>query len=181
MKAMKYTARGLFFFTLLISLVTYGCAGLDFGGEAGSGTEPADTTLGEPIEQMDLRFYAGQNVNWENEKPHPVVICYYQLQSPGAFTNREQNSQGINELLSCRAMDGSVLAYERITLQPSQSLKKTVQRIPGANYIGVVAGYYNFSQGKTTAVFEMDHTAADISLGKFQINVKKSGERRKLK
>lgn len=175
---MKKTMVRLYWFCVLILAITpmiAGCA----SGSLSQTSPPTPKEMG-PVEEMKLTFVADRAVNWVNEKPHPVAICFYQLTSPGVFTTREQGSEGIGELLSCRGLDSSILSYERLTLQPGQGLVKTVRRLPTGSYIGVAAGYYNNAMGKPTAVIEMDNTAATIYLGKFGIGVKKTGEKRKM-
>ncbi|MBF0527993.1 MAG: type VI secretion system lipoprotein TssJ [Deltaproteobacteria bacterium] len=153
------------------------------GGCAGTSTSQTSTSAAKeqgPVEEMKLAFVADRTVNWDNDKPHPIVICFYQLTSPGVITTREQRSEGISELLSCRGLDSSILSYERLTLQPGQSVLKTIRRLPTGSYIGVAAGYFNTAKCKLTTVIEMDNTAATIYLGQYGVGVKKTGEKRKM-
>ncbi|MBU2546858.1 MAG: type VI secretion system lipoprotein TssJ [Proteobacteria bacterium] len=163
---------------LAVMLMLGGCAGQQAGvGDAASGQGEDDTG---PIEEMSLTIVASSKLNWESNKPHPLVMCIYQLSGPGPFSTKAQSSKGIGEMLSCSAWDGTVLSYERVTMQPGRKMSKTIHRMAGADYIGVVAGYYNYSKGKNTVLVTMDHTAAELVLGRYGMDVKQTGQKRKL-
>jgi type VI secretion system VasD/TssJ family lipoprotein len=181
MVGLKNRSLWLLILALAASLALAGCLGADQGRKKDS--DPAGEAAREdkePVSEIQIQFSSTSDVNWENDKPHPVVVCFYQLQSPGAITSRAGGEEGISELLACRQIDASVLSYERLTLQPSQQKSRTLQRMPGANYIGVAAGYYNYARGRSATTFEIDNTAVTVILGKNGLTIKKTGEERPL-
>lgn len=165
----------LFAVSLSFCLALGGCA-----APAPSRPAAAEPEEPGPVEQLSLTIVASSKLNWESKKPHPLVMCVYQLASPGPFSSKTQSREGIGQLLSCRSWDSSVLSYERITIQPRKRLRKTLHRMAGANYIGIAAGYYNYARGKSTVLFKIDNTAAQLYLGRYGMTLKKTGEARKL-
>ncbi|MFH1138315.1 MAG: type VI secretion system lipoprotein TssJ [Pseudomonadota bacterium] len=134
----------------------------------------------KPVEQIALTITAAPNLNWEGNMPHPLSLCVYQLTNPGPFSTKAQKQEGVGELLSCAPFDATALSFERITLQPSSSARRTINREAGANYIGLVAGYYLFSRGQITTVFAIDNTAVRLHLGQYGLSVAKTGEKKPL-
>ena len=140
--------------------------------------EPAEKP--KPVEQLSLTITASRDLNWEGNMAHPLSLCVYQLTNPGPFTTKAQRQAGLGELLSCSPFDATALSFERITLQPSSSARRSINREQGADYIGVAAGYYNFSKGTITSVFTIDNTAVRLHLGRYGISIAKTGQKRPL-
>jgi predicted component of type VI protein secretion system len=129
----------------------------------------------EPIVQMDLTIIGSDKLNWVNEQPHALTLCVYQLSGPGVISTRRQSKEGLQELLSCQLLDSSILFYERVSVIPSSRIKKIVPRAEGAKYIAVVAGYFDFSGGRTTVLTEFNNTAGRLDLGKNSLKLVKTG------
>ena len=137
-------------------------------GEAGPGQS-------KPVEQMNLTIVAAENVNFENDNPHPVSVCIYQFANPGAFTQRQKSAEGLEELLSCQPMDSSVLSYERVSVHPGAKITKELTRMQGAYYLGMVASYFDTTKGDTVLLVKFDNTAGVLYLKKHDISLTKTG------
>jgi type VI secretion system VasD/TssJ family lipoprotein len=124
---------------------------------------------------MVLTLTASDQLNVFDDKPHAVSLCVYQLAGPGAFSTRGRTAEGLAELLSCKMLDATVLSYDRLFVQPSQSERKVISRTAGAEYIGIVAGYYEASAGATTILTRFDNTAARLNLAADGIRLRKTG------
>ena len=171
--------------TTLIIICLFSFITLD-GCGCSSDDEIPDQPLAKPVEQpkpvdiIALTLTAAKDLNWEGNMAHPLTLCVYQLTNPGPFSTKAQRQEGLGELLSCSPFDATALSFERITLQPSSSTRRSINREEGAYYIGVAAGYYNFSQGTITSVFAIDNTAVRLHLGRYGISVAKTGQKRPL-
>ena len=129
-----------------------------------------------PVEQMTLTIRSDKKLNWYDNTPHPLILCVYQLSSPGAFAEKQQGKKGIGELLSCGSFDSSVLSHRRFTIQPSKKTTQTIYRMDRAKYLGIVAGYFAPSGGAPSSLITFDNTAIKVTLGKGSLTVSKTGK-----
>ena len=133
-----------------------------------------------PIKEVKISVWGDEKLNWENSTPHPVVMCVYQLASPGAFSSKAQTAEGIGELLSCSNFDSTVAGHDRYTVQPGKGFSNSIFRQNSAKYLAVVAGFYNPTKGQASAVTTFDNTHVKIYLGKNSVSMKKVGKTKRV-
>ena len=91
--------------------------------------------------QIDLR--ADHMLNAYDGETHSVKLAIYQLTDNVAFHERSKNDEGIRDLLRVHKFDQSVVSYEKFIVKPNDSRLLILDRIAGAKWIGIVAGYYS--------------------------------------
>ena len=96
-----------------------------------------------------LKFHltAAPGLNTYDGRPHPLVLCVYQLTSPSAFEDRLQEPGGPNRLLLCEAFDPTVSGRKRVIVQPGETKDVVMDRAEGTRYVGIIAGYYERRPG----------------------------------
>ena len=91
---------------------------------------------------IHLTLKADADLNLNEGTPHTLFLCIYQLRDPIAFNQLTGDEEGLLNLLECSAFDPSVSHAERAMIQPGENLPLNLDRVEGAKYVAVVAGYY---------------------------------------
>lgn len=108
--------------------------------------------------QIDVK--ADHLLNTYDGEAHSVKIAVYQLTNNTAFLERSKTRDGCNELLRSQKFDPSVIHFEQAIAKPNDSRLITIDRIAGAKWIGVIAGYYKPSAGLPPSLLIEIPTAA---------------------
>ena len=99
---------------------------------------------------IQLRFTGDPELNLYQKKAHSLVVCVYHLKDLNGINQLMDEKDGLPKLLECGRFDPGVTYSRRLVVQPNRELKETLDRTDGAQYVGVVAGYYNL-QKETSA------------------------------
>lgn len=141
------------------------------GGSSGSGAQPAPQPKPYEIPQkaespqavkwgympraLTLNLAAGPDLNTYEGLAHNLVLCIYQLGEPSAFEELAASQGGIRRLLACDRFDKSVTHYERRFVSPGSNATLALDRAEGAQFVAVVAGYYDFQPGFVTRTWQI--------------------------
>ena len=90
-----------------------------------------------------LKFKAGQDLNLDQGQSSSLYVCLYQLADSRMFEQLRSQPEGLAALAACDKFDDSAVAFQRIFLEPGQSLELFLNRREGAKFLGLAAGYYN--------------------------------------
>lgn len=99
---------------------------------------------------LTLNILASPDLNTFEGYAHNLLLCIYQLDAPGVFNEMAANQGGIRRLLACDRFDKSVVHYERTFISPSANATMRLDRAEGAQFVGLVAGYYDLQPGLVT-------------------------------
>jgi type VI secretion system VasD/TssJ family lipoprotein len=99
---------------------------------------------------LTLQLNADPGLNAYDGFSHNVVLCVFQLSEPSVFDELSANEGGIRKLLACDRFDKSVVHYERRFVSPGSKATVTMDRSEGAQFVGVVAGYFDLQPGMVT-------------------------------
>lgn len=99
---------------------------------------------------LTLVLNADPGLNAYDGFSHNVVLCVFQLSDPSVFDELSANEGGIRKLLACDRFDKSVVHYERRFVSPGSKATLTMDRSEGAQFVGVVAGYFDLQPGLVT-------------------------------
>ena len=83
------------------------------------------------------------------------MIGIYQLRSKSMFNQLASNSDGIYQLLDCKAFDNSVTSVKRLFVHPDQDLTIVMDRLAGTRYVGLVAGYFVLQKDRMVRVIDI--------------------------
>ncbi len=89
-----------------------------------------------------VHLKADPQLNLYDGRPHTLVICAYQLDSPNGYNNLTSSMEGLYKLLECKRFDDSVTNAERLIVHPGKDVTSTLNRAQGTKYVAVVAGYF---------------------------------------
>lgn len=133
---------------LCVSLLfTWGCATTK--------TPPPPVRWDFEKDAITLSLKADMNLNYRKGKAHTMVVCVYQLSEPNSFTQLSGSRDGIYQLLECRPFDESVATVKQYIVNPGQEINSTVNRVDGARFVAVVAGYYSMDKDKIIRLYEI--------------------------
>lgn len=94
-------------------------------------------------EAVAVNLAAAPDLNSTNNQPHTVLVLLYQLADPNMFKQLLETQEGVGRLLEGKAFDGSVVSRRQLVVQPGEVKPVKMDRVQGARYLGVVAGFYN--------------------------------------
>lgn len=97
-------------------------------------------------EAIHLQLKSDSHLNLYQGSPSALLVCVYQLGDPNAFNQLKEEKEGLAKLLECSRFDPSVASSKRLTIQPGQDFKLSLDRAEGARYVGVVCGYYELQK-----------------------------------
>ena len=127
----------------LIILPLVGLSACGSGAPVKALPPDADVFWGAEENALLLKFKAGPNLNLDRGQPSSLAVCVYQLADSRMFEQLRSQPEGLAPLAACDKFDDSVLAFQRVFLEPGQSLEKFLDRREGARFVGVAAAYYN--------------------------------------
>jgi len=102
---------------------------------------------------LDLK--AADQLNLYEGMPHTLLVCVYQLTDPNAFNQLSENKDGLYKLLECSRFDPTVASAKRLIVHPGQDMVVTLDRGEGAQYVGLVAGYYRLEREATVRLYKI--------------------------
>ncbi|OQY57372.1 MAG: type VI secretion system-associated lipoprotein [Desulfobacteraceae bacterium 4572_88] len=106
-------------------------------------------------EAIQLRLIAAPDAHLFEGKPHPLLICLYQLKDLNAFDQLADYEEGLSKLLDCDLFDASVLRVKRYHIQPGDTVKDALDRAKGVKHAAVVAGYRLRQRERMVRIFDI--------------------------
>lgn len=107
-----------------------------------------------PFEKDAIRIQirADRDLNYHDDTPHTLLLCFYQLRKTSAFNQLGRTEQGIYKLLECEPFDSSVTTVKRLIVHPKEETTLMLDRWSGTRHIGIVAGYFELDRNRITRV-----------------------------
>ena len=112
---------------------------------------------------VTLDISADLDLNLSDKRPHTLVIGIMELQDPNAFLPLIQDPDRAMETLAVGKKRAGILAMWRFIIPPGAHQLLTVDRMNHARYLGVIAGYADYSAKQ------------DIVLRPLPVTVKRTG------
>ena len=106
-------------------------------------------------EIIKLILQADPQLNLYKNIAHTIQLCVYQLKDPDGFNQFTETDEGRYKLLEGGMFDARIANFMCLNMSPGQIIPFTMDRVEGARYIGIVAGY---------ATLQKDHIAKLITL-----------------
>jgi len=104
---------------------------------------------------ITINLKADNRLNLNEEIPHTLLLCIYQLKDRNTFNRIAENQEGIYKLLECNLFDGSVTSVKRLIANPGQVMDFTLDRAEGTRYVAIVAGYYLLAKERMIRFYEV--------------------------
>jgi type VI secretion system VasD/TssJ family lipoprotein len=99
-----------------------------------------------------VNIRAATDLNPYEDLSHNLMLCVYQLSGPNAFQELAADAVGIRKLLDCDLFDPTVVHAERRFVFPGEEAALVMDRMEGARYVGLTAGYNDLQPGRVTAL-----------------------------
>ena len=117
-------------------------------------------------EAIHLTYRAALNLNEVNDGPHSLLMVIYQLKEVNEFNRFAGYREGLKKLLEAKIFDPSVMAMEKVFIEPGGARALRLNRAEGARYVGIVAGYYDLIPSRCTALMDIEYGAKKTGLFK---------------
>jgi type VI secretion system VasD/TssJ family lipoprotein len=104
---------------------------------------------------IQVHLKSDPKLNYDDEVPHTLLVCLYQLKDPNAFNQLADDTDGIYKLLECSLFDAGVATSKRLIINPGKDVTMTLDRAEGARYVAVVAGYYVLQKERMIRMFDI--------------------------
>jgi len=108
---------------------------------------------------------AQNNLNTYNNRPHTILLGLFELSDPNIFNQMMEQQGSVSKILGSDVFDGNVLSRRKLVIQPGEHKQLIMDRVEGARYLGVVAGYYKLQQDKSASRLfsvELNYTKKSI-------------------
>jgi type VI secretion system VasD/TssJ family lipoprotein len=102
-----------------------------------------------------LELDASKDLNAYEDRAHSLLICVYQLDKRDAFDPLAGTQDGLETLLQCAPFDKSVKSSVRIFLQPGENAVHTLDRAEGAQFVGIVCGFYESTPAQSVRLLQI--------------------------
>lgn len=113
---------------------------------------PADIVWNQEKDGIRLRIEASSDLNREKDTALGLTICVYQLKDCTAFSALAASARGIDTLLDGDLQKADAQSSRVYHIQPGATLDITADRMEGARYLAVVAGYAHLRPELCSAV-----------------------------
>ena len=102
---------------------------------------------------IEIRIKAPSDLNSVSGRPHSIAIGVFQLNDPNTFTGLSSTPQGAVQLLQKGRIDDTVASFNLINVRPGEERLVALNRAQTAQYVGVIAGYFNLNPKKDVKLF----------------------------
>jgi len=102
---------------------------------------------------IQITVKAPADLNSVSGRPHSLALGIFQLSDPNTFSGLAETKDGAVELLQKGRIDDTVVNFTLVNVQPGEERKLSLNRAQTAQYLGVIAGYYDLNPKKDVKVF----------------------------
>ena len=131
----------------LLALLTAACS---------HAPDPAPT-YGFGEKAITVNITAGKDLNGYDNHSHTVLLVIYQMTDINAYNKLVQNEDGLRTLLEVTSPDPTLVASQKVFIEPGKSQTLVLDRAENASWIGMVAGFYRLIPGKVSKSFEIPY------------------------
>jgi type VI secretion system VasD/TssJ family lipoprotein len=139
---------------LLLGLAS-GCSSSSGSGSDSGSQAPIQATSPERViwnfaaSALTLNLKAAADLNYDDSQAHTLRLCIYQLADVSDFLQLAANPEGMSKLLTGESFGPSVKAAYSQIVAPGQVMSLVYDRMEGAKYVALAAGYYNLAGHST--------------------------------
>ncbi|MCK5100525.1 MAG: type VI secretion system lipoprotein TssJ [Desulfobacteraceae bacterium] len=108
-------------------------------------------------QSIQISINADNMLNEFQGTSHALQLVVYQFDNINKFVELSDYRDGLKKLLKAQNFDPSVQAIKKIFVDPGETNKLVLDRAEKAQYIGIVAGYFDLVPGRATCFFEIPH------------------------
>ena len=128
--------------------------------------KPSEVVWSQRKDGLSVTVAAADDLNFAYGSPLGITICLYQLSDMSKFTALAATFDGIGKLLGgdIELLGGTALMSRVEYLQPGEKITRSFDRMEGAKYFAVAAGYAHCDPTRCSAYapFPIDETVIKV-------------------
>ena len=128
--------------------------------------KPSEVVWSQHKDGLSVTVAAADDLNFAFGSPLGITICLYQLSDMSKFTALASTFDGVRKLLEgdIELLGGTALMSRVEYLQPGEKITRSFDRMEGAKYFAVVAGYAHCDPTRCSAYapFPIDETVIKV-------------------
>ena len=115
--------------------------------------KPSEVVWSQHKDGLSVTVAAADDLNFAYGSPLGITICLYQLSDMSKFTALASTFDGIGKLLGgdIELLGGTALMSRVEYLQPGEKITRSFDRMEGAKYFAVAAGYAHRDPARCSA------------------------------
>ena len=128
--------------------------------------KPSEVVWSQRKDGLSVTVAAADDLNFAFGSPLGITICLYQLSDMSKFTALASTLDGVRKLLEgdIELLGGTALMSRVEYLQPGEKITRSFDRMEGAKYFAVAAGYAHCDPTRCSAYapFPIDETVIKV-------------------
>jgi predicted component of type VI protein secretion system len=145
----RWTRHRFFWCALLMALMVWSCSGVDKEKMA-----IAEMKWDLSPSAIQIHLASDPNLNLYDGRRHTVLLGVCQTADPNSFLVQLSNQSTIGRLLETgQGLPTMISGFNRFVVSPGQKDTLALDRAQGAQYVGIVAGYYNLDPAGVARLF----------------------------
>ena len=128
--------------------------------------KPSEVVWSQRKDGLSVTVAAADDLNFAFGSPLGITICLYQLSDMSKFTALASTFDGVRKLLEgdIELLGGTALMSRVEYLQPGEKITRSFDRMEGAKYFAVAAGYAHCDPTRCSAYapFPIDETVIKV-------------------
>ena len=128
--------------------------------------KPSEVVWSQQKDGLSVTVAATDDLNFAYGSPLGITICLYQLSDMSKFTALASTFDGIGKLLGgdIELLGGTALMSRVEYLQPGEKITRSFDRMEGAKYFAVAAGYAHRDPARCSAYapFPVEETVIKV-------------------
>ena len=145
----------LVFFVFFVTLL-YGCSSL-VGKSTDEKKDEAKAKVTWPYakEGILLELASDINLNFYSNQSHTVALGIWQFDDEKVFIKLLTDKVELIKALTTGNLPKGVIQLDRYVIQPDTKILLKIDRAQGSKYVGILAGYYNFTPSNAARYFRI--------------------------
>ncbi len=131
------------------------CSCLGGGGGVQAQPQTPKVDLGRDRNALKFKYEAAADLNWYEGQPHTLMVAVVQMEKSDSFDNIRQTGDGLTRFLDGANENPDIKQLKRIIVQPGDLKAVYLDRVEGAAWVAIVAGYYDLRPGKVDRIFQI--------------------------
>ena len=128
--------------------------------------KPSEVVWSQQKNGLSVTVAAADDLNFAYGSPLGITICLYQLSDMSKFTALAATFDGVRKLLEgdIELLGGTALMSRVEYIQPGEKITRSFDRMEGAKYFAVAAGYAHRDPARCSAYapFPVDETVIKV-------------------
>ena len=102
---------------------------------------------------ITITVKAPSDLNSVSGRPHSLALGVFQLNDPNTFTGLSVTRDGAVQLMQKGRIDDTVSNFTIVNVRPGESRKVQLNRAKSAQYVGIIAGFFELNPNNDVKLF----------------------------